>query len=329
MYRRVKRVLTGALVSIGLMSFVLILPGYAQTSSDQGSTPQTGSGQASDTQAATAQIQSGQKVETKGLILTRDGENMTVETRDMGNVVVELHPETKVQVPKGIFRHKQMEATSLVPGLDVEVKGTGGDNGHVIANEIQFTNESLRIARQAHAAMTATKAQTEANKQDIEENQRAISANQEKTATNTADIAKHTEEIRAVEQRFSDLTEYDIKKNVTVNFDTGKSAIPADAKQQLSDLAKEAQGLKGYLIEVKGFASTSGGAQRNQDLSEERSENVVTFLQQQGIPPQHIVNPAAMGTTFPTAANDTEMGRMQNQRVEVKILVNRAVGGSK
>src|ERR1051326_988421 len=122
MYRRVKSVLTGALVSIGLMSFMLILPGYAQSSSDQGSTPQTGSGQGSDAQAAAAQIQSGQKVETKGLILTRDGENMTVETRDMGNVVVELHPETKVQVPKGIFRHKQMEATSLVPGLDVEIK---------------------------------------------------------------------------------------------------------------------------------------------------------------------------------------------------------------
>lgn len=329
MYRRVKRVLTGALVSIGLMSIMLIVPGYAQSSSDQGSTPQTGSGQGADTQAAAAQITSGQNVETKGLIVTRDGENMTVETRDMGNIVVELSPETKVQVPKGLFRHKQMEATALVPGLDVEVKGTGGDNGHVIARSVEFSDHSLRIARQAHAAMTATKAQGEANSKDIEENQRAISANQEKTETNTADIAKHTEEIRSVQQRFSDLTEYDIKKNVTVTFDTGKSAIPEDAKQQLSSLAKDAQGMKGYLIEVRGFASTSGGAQRNQDLSEERSENVVTFLQQQGIPPQHIVNPAAMGTTFPTATNDTEMGRLQNQRVEVKVLVNRAVGGSK
>jgi len=316
------------------MSFLLILPGYAQTSNDQGTTPQTGSGQGVDAQAANAQatnpqITSGQKVETKGMILTRDGENMTVETRDMGNVVVELHPETKVQVPKGIFRHSNMEVTSLIPGVDVELKGTGTDQGHVVADQVRFTRESLKIAQQAHAAMTANKAQASANSQNIEENERAISANQEKTATNTADIAQHTDEIRAVEKRFSELTEYDIKKNVTVNFDTGKSAIPADAKQQLSDLAKEAQGLKGYLIEVKGFASTTGGTQRNQQLSEDRSENVVTFLQQQGIPPQHIVNPAAMGTTSPVAANDTEEGRQKNQRVEVKILVNRGVGGTK
>src|SRR5262245_19315182 len=81
MYRRVKSVITGALVSIGVLSFLLILPAYALAAHQD----DKASGQDSK------QVTTGQKVETKGMILTRDGENLTVQTRDMGNVVVELH----------------------------------------------------------------------------------------------------------------------------------------------------------------------------------------------------------------------------------------------
>jgi len=292
----------------------LISPAQAQTASEQG---------------AAAQITSGQKVETKGLILTRDGENMQVETRDFGNIVVELHPETKVQVPKGIFRHSDMESTSLVPGLDIEVKGTGAYQGHVVADTIRFTRESLRIAQQAHAAMTATKAQAETNRQNVEQNQRGVASNQANIQNNASNISQHTQELNTVQQRFSDLTEYDVKKDIFVSFETGKSDLSAEAKQELSELAKEAQGLKGYLVEVKGFASTSGAADRNQQLSEDRAEAVVTFLQQQGVTIQHIINPGAMGTTNPVAVNATEEGRQRNQRVEVKVMVNRGVGGTK
>jgi OOP family OmpA-OmpF porin len=272
-----------------------------------------------------AQVTSGQKVETKGLILTRNGETMLVDSRDLGKITVVISDETKVLTPKGVFRHNNMEATSLLPGLDVEIKGTGDANGQVAAERIEFTKESLRVATQVHAGLTATKAQVAENKQGVEENQKGISANAEKIGTNTADIAQHTEEIRAAQKRFSDLTEYDVKKQVFVTFPTGKSNIPDESKQELTALTKEAKGLKGYLIEVQGFASTSGDAQRNQGLSEERAENVVSFLQQQGVPPQHIVNPAAMGTTNPVAENDTPEGRLKNQRVEVKVLLNRGL----
>jgi outer membrane protein OmpA-like peptidoglycan-associated protein len=271
------------------------------------------------------QVSSGQKIETKGLILTRDGETMMVDSRDIGKVTVIINDETKVLTPKGIFRHNNMEVTSLVPGLDVEIKGSGDANGQITAERIEFTKESLRIATQVHAGLTATRAQAEANKQGVEQNQRGVSANTEKIGTNATDISQHTEEIRAAEKRFSDLTEYDVKKQLSINFATGKSDIPEEAKQQLTALTKEAQGLKGYLIEVQGFASTSGGSDRNQGLSEDRAENVVTFLQQQGVSLKHIVNPAAMGTTNPVAENDTNEGRLQNQRVEIKVLVNRGL----
>jgi OmpA-OmpF porin, OOP family len=97
----------------------------------------------------------------------------------------------------------------------------------------------------------------------------------------------------------------------------------------LAALTKEAQGMKGYLIEVQGFASTSGNAGKNQQLSQDRAENIVDFLHQQGVPLKNIVNPAAMGTTNPVAGNDTEEDRLKNQRVEVKMLVNRGLSSNK
>lgn len=291
MYRRVKSVLTGALVTFGVMGCLSASVGHAQNPNEQGAAPQ---------------ITSGQKVETKGMILTRDGENMTVQTRDMGNITVEIHPETKVQVPKGVFRHSNMEDTALIPGLDVEVKGVGGADNHVVADQIRFTRESLKVAQQAHAAMTATNAQVAQNKQGVATNQQGIAANQQANQQNAAHISQHSQELAGVQERFDNLTEYDVKKDISVNFETGKSDLSADAKQKLTDLAKDATSTKGYLVEVKGFASTSGAADVNQQLSQDRAESVVTFLQQQGVAIQHIINPGAMGTSSPTASNETD-----------------------
>lgn len=267
---------------------------------------------------AVAQVTSGQKVETKGMILLRDADTLTVDSRDLGKIVVVINDNTKVQTPKGIFRHNEMQVTSLIPGLDITLKGVGTDNGQILAEEIRFSKESLKIAQQAHAAMTATQAQAEANKQNIQENQKGIAAN-------ASEIDQHTEQIKTAEKRFDDLTEFDVKKELTLTFDTGKSTLSPDAQQQLTALASEAKGLKGYLISVRGFASTSGNAARNQELSDERANAVVVFLQQQGIALRHITTPAAMGITNPAAPNTTQEGREQNQRVEVKILVNKGL----
>jgi len=281
------------------------------------------------TSPAFAQVSSGQSIETEGLILTRDGDTLTIDSPNHGKQVVAINDETKVVTPKGLFRHSNMEVTSLVPGLEVEVKGTGDANGQIQAERIEFSKDSLRRANQVHAAMTAHKAQTETNTKDIGENQKGISSNAEKIGTNAADISQHTQQIQTVEKRFDDLTEFDVKKQFAVNFPTGKADIPQDGQQQLAQLTKEAQGMKGYLIEVQGFASTSGGASRNQQLSEDRAENIVDYLHQQGVPLKNIVNPAAMGTTNPVAGNDTEEDRLKNQRVEVKMLVNRGLSSNK
>ena len=235
MYRRVKNYVIG----IALMSCLSSLPGFAQ-------------------------VATGQKVETKGMILTREGDKFTMDSKDLGKLEVALTDNTKVQVPKGVFRHSDMEVTSLVPGLEVEVKGTGSENGEVIADTVRFTKESLKVANQIQAGVAVTKAQSEANKQNIDANKQNIDANAQNIASNKQSIEQNRQE---VQQQFDDLTKFDVKKELAINFETGKAVIPPDAQQQLIALANETKGMKGYLVDVKGFASTSGDAARNQQLS--------------------------------------------------------------
>ena len=268
---------------------------------------------------AFTQITPGQKAEFKGLITNRDGDTITVQTNDRGKVVVVLSDATKVQKPKGVFRHEEMAETNLIPGLAVEVKGVGGDNGQVQADTVRFTSEDLQMARTIQAGMAPTKEQVAANQQTGEKNAQGISANAEKIGTNQADI-------EAANKRFSELSDWDTKGVAMMTFATGSAKLSDDGKAALTQLAQDAKGLKGYLIQVRGFASTSGDAKRNQELSDERADAVVIFLQQQGgVPLRHIVTPAAMGTTSPLASNETAAGRDLNQRVEVKLLVNRGI----
>jgi outer membrane protein OmpA-like peptidoglycan-associated protein len=179
--------------------------------------------------------------------------------------------------------------------------------------------DDLRMAQTVQAGLHPTKEQVAANQQGIEKNAAGVSANAEKVATNQADIEQ-------ANKRFNDLTDWDTKGVAMMTFATGSAKLSDDGKAALLQLAEQAKPLKGYLIQVRGFASTSGDAKRNQELSDERADSVVTFLQQQGgVPLRHIVTPAAMGTSNPIASNETAAGRDINQRVEVKLLVNRGI----
>jgi len=83
------------------------------------------------------------------------------------------------------------------------------------------------------------------------------------------------------------------------------------------------------MIQVKGFADSSGNAALNQKLSMERAQNVIAFLIQDcNVPVRHVIAQGAMGEGAPVATNETAAGRAENPRVEVKVLVNNDVPGS-
>jgi outer membrane protein OmpA-like peptidoglycan-associated protein len=111
-----------------------------------------------------------------------------------------------------------------------------------------------------------------------------------------------------------------------VYFKVNGGAISAEDRRALDELAQKAIATKGYVIEIAGYADSSGNIQRNRVLSQQRADAVVRYLQENHeIPLRRIVTPFGYGQMRPVAENTTAEGRRQNRRVEVKILVSRGM----
>jgi len=282
-----------------------------------------------------------EKTQVKGMIISRTGETLVLSTAD-GNTTVVLDDSTKVQQPKGLgLRKKQVSAAVLIPGLKVSVDGTG-DSTKVTAKTITFDASDLETAEMIQAGLHPTAEQVAANQkniatnqQDIAANQQAtatnaknISANQQATAANKAEIDKNIADIEANTKRFSELGDYELKGQGTINFKTGSAKIAPEDQARLADLAQKAKDQTGYIIEVQGYADSTGNAAMNTKLSQARAQAVIDYLVQHGVPVRHITAPGAYGETDPAASNETSSGRAENRRVDVKVLINKGIKGS-
>jgi len=272
----------------------------------------------------------GEKTKVKGLITARTGDTIVLKTSDGSTMTVTLDDDTKVQQPKGLgIRKKQMSAAVLIPGLKVSVDGTSQDSAHVLAKSITFDGGDLETAEMIQAGLSPTEQKVAANQRNIEENKQNIDANKQNIASNKAAIDANAAEAAETSRRFSELSDYDTKAQLDVHFASGTSDISAPDQEALKTLAQNAVRLTGYLIQVKGFADSSGNAAMNQKLSMERAQNVIAFLLQNcNVPVRHIVAPGAMGEAAPVASNETAAGRAENRRVEVKVLLNKGLAGN-
>lgn len=262
------------------------------------------------------------KVKVQGLITGRTAETLTVKTAE-GNTTVVITDDTKVQKPKGLgLRKTQMSFTALIPGLRISVDGVPNGQGQVVAHTITFGGDDLQAAEAIQAGLTPTQEAVQDNQQNIEKNKVQIGANQEK-------IAANEQEVEDVSKRFSDLTEFDTKGEAAVYFKSGSTSISTKDKTALTDLAHTSVNLTGYIIQVKGFADSSGNAAMNQKLSMDRAQAVIAYLIQDcNVPVRRIVAPGAMGIAAPASPNETAKGRAENRRVEVKVLVNRGLAAA-
>jgi outer membrane protein OmpA-like peptidoglycan-associated protein len=286
---------------------------------------------------------SGDKAKVKGMIIARAGETLIVKTSE-GNVTVVLADDTRTKDNTGLFGLDRAELSSvvLIPGLKVSVDGVSNERG-VAAKTITIDGDDLETAELIQAGLHPTAEQVAANVQTLAEHQDKIEANKEQIAahkqyieTNQQNIATNKQQteanIKDIEentQRFMALSEYDVKRQATVNFEVGSSKISAKDQIELKELANSASLLKGYIIEVMGYTDSTGNPSMNTKLSEDRAKAVITYLVQQGeVSVRHIVAPGAMGEYGAAAPNETAAGRAENRRVEVKVLVNKGIAGS-
>jgi len=256
----------------------------------------------------------GEKAKFSGIVVARQGDTIKLREGDVATHTILLTEDTKISTPNGLFKmgRKRRDAGNIMPGLMMQVEGTGSSDGTLVAHEIHFSKRSMNVAQQINVGTETTRNQTAANTDSIE-----------RVKTRLADSITH------VNARVTNLDNYEEKISTVVNFPTNVASLVDGAKGVLDDMVNRASAFKGYIIEVKGYADTTGTEPHNLQLSTARAVAVVRYLtEQKDIPLRRILNPTGYGATAAVASNATPDGRAMNRRATVRVLVNKGLANN-
>lgn len=103
-----------------------------------------------------------------------------------------------------------------------------------------------------------------------------------------------------------------------ITFASGSSDLNASFFSVLGSVALVLKEYDKTTIDVAGYTDSTGSAQKNQALSQQRAQTVAQFLRAKGIPEERIAS-AGYGATRPVASNSTAQGRQANRRVELTL----------
>ena len=178
--------------------------------------------------------------------------------------------------------------------------------------------------------------QAEANKEHLEQHNEELQAQNEalqkqqaQLTEQQAKIAANKAAIDAAVARFGQLDDYYIFDELTVYFGNGEVKVDPKYELQLLALAEKAKGIEGYVIEVRGYASSAGSVSTNQKLSEQRAQNVTNILIQKGnVPLTRMLAPGAPGESQQVGNEKGAEGQSENRRVVVRVLQNKAIAGT-
>lgn len=259
----------------------------------------------------------------EGVIMSRNGDNLVLRRTGLGVTNVTITRSTGIYELKGPLGlgilPSSMSQDILVPGLRIIVEPESAAQKNV-AKTIQFKTSDLETLYAIQAALAIPQAQIQALTQEL------ATQKQHNEIQDGAIAAGKTADA-AISKRISDLADYDQKAEINVLFDVNSATLSDKAKADLKDVAAKAKTLRGYLIQVAGYADSVGTANRNQALSDRRAEAVVGYLQQEcDVALSRVLAPVAMGASNPVAPNETAQGRAENRRVTVKVAVNRGIG---
>ena len=119
-----------------------------------------------------------------------------------------------------------------------------------------------------------------------------------------------------------------VGEGIRITFDSGllfavdQSALSGTAQANLDELAGTLNKYEDTDILVEGHTDADGAEDHNQALSVRRAQAVSGYLVQHGVRAGRL-STMGYGEAQPVAANDTEMGKASNRRVEIAIYANK------
>jgi OmpA-OmpF porin, OOP family len=258
-------------------------------------------------------VPSGAKMKFRGVVINRDADIFTIRDSTRQDYQVLITDNTSIKTHGGFLRSgKRYPVTDILRGLIVEVEGRGDAQGQLVAEKIRFRESDMRAAQTTDVRVGP------------------VEANMERVAGQMDELyavaAEARAEVKAVNERVSALDDYDVQETVSVTFRTNSAVLSPEAKSQLDALAAKTTGARAFMIEVAGHTDSTGSDTQNFRLSRQRADAVVQYLAvQHKIPLRRFVTPMGYGKTDSVADNTTAEGRLQNRRVDVKMIINRGL----
>lgn len=295
-------------------------------------------------------VPQGEKRKIQGVVSIRNGDTFKVRDPDGGETTVLLTSNTDVTShSRGLRGKKDYPVTYIMKGLRLQAQGRGDAEGNLVAEWVRFDEQDLRSAQsleQTDAVAMENQKRIEAAEQKAREAAEEAKRMQGQIAENTALANEARQKAEAAQatadQAFKDaalannringLDDYDVVRTVPVLFKVNSSVIDAAGRQVIDDAAAWAKAEKakgntnGWLVEVVGFADTTGNTAKNRALSERRAKAVIQYLVGvHGLDLRRLVQPFGFGESKPAADNKTAAGRAKNRRVEIRILQNKGI----
>lgn len=295
-------------------------------------------------------VPSGQKQKIQGVVSMRNADMFKVRDPGGSEWTVLLTSSTDVTShSRGLKGKKDYPVTYIMRGLRLQAQGRGDSEGNLVADWVRFDEQDLRAAQ----ALEQTDELAKENNKRIEAAEQAAREAAEQARIMQGQIAENTalaNEARAkaeaaqaqadkafkdaalANNRINGLDDYDTLRTFSILFKVNSAVLDAAAKEQIDQGAawakaeKEKGNTNGWLVEVIGFADTTGNTARNRSLSERRAKAVINYLVTvHGLDLRRLVQPFGFGDSKPVASNKTAAGRAKNRRVEVRVLANRGM----
>ena len=186
------------------------------------------------------------------------------------------------------------------------------------------------IERTRRDAMTAEESREEAARREREAREEAdaarrlaeAQASEIELARREAELATETAASLRRRLEYLELRETDRGVVVTLGdvlFATGETELQPDARSNLEDVVELLQTEPDKRIRIEGHTDSTGPANVNMRISQQRAEAVRDQLVAMGIAADRI-RAVGMGEDFPIASNEDADGRSRNRRVDVILL---------
>lgn len=104
-----------------------------------------------------------------------------------------------------------------------------------------------------------------------------------------------------------------------VYFETGKSVLTAQSVAQIKNIGLILKNYPQASIKIGGYTDNTGNADINKKISDERAKIVGKELVKAGAATKQVVESVGYGPEHPIASNDSNEGKAQNRRVDLKV----------